>query len=613
MLATLDPVLVLAGGVVLGALLATLGLALAWGRVRRVLRALTDAVARLAAGDWPPIPAASRRGAVGRLARELAAMSTRFQSRVATLEQRLAAQAADAAQHEARLVAVAGASQQLIAAAGGDDWLPAALCQLSEPLGFYHLGVFLLDDAREAVALRAASSAAGQRLLESGYQVLLAESPHFDAVVTQGQPRLAVGPLPAPASDLFPETRAVALLPLRTPEAVLGVLEVHATTEAAFPPGELAGLQLLADVLSLAWRGARLAAPAKTSLDEIQRLLRAQDEAEQSGLAQVPQHWSYSYDGVEVKPAGELPPGDRAPQWVLPFQGGREALGELRIFGEAAALDAQDLDLARAVVEQAGRAMESAQLFSKMQTALEEVGVLYRCSQALGAARTEEQILRAFVDYLIPPPIDRCVLAVIEPGTTGDNMLVRLAAAWDAGKAHSPLLGDRWEVGRIPVMTRTTATLLTVADVATTPDLDDVSRQVFQEVLHLRSLLLAPLVAGGQLWGWLLAASQRAPYHFTERELRVYRSLVDQAALVLQSIRLVEEATQRADRERRLTDITAQIRRQMDVDTILQTAVRELGRTLRASDGLIRLGFGMERRIGHTQPLSQPAEAEDKL
>jgi hypothetical protein len=121
-------------------------------------------------------------------------------------------------------------------------------------------------------------------------------------------------------------------------------------------------------------------------------------------------------------------------------------MGALKIFADPDALDANDLDLVRAVADQAGRAMESARLFSKMQIALEEVGVLYRCSQALGVARTEEQVLRAFVDYLIAPEIDRCVLALIEPGAVESNRIVRLAAAWDAGKAHSPLLGiaGRW-------------------------------------------------------------------------------------------------------------------------------------------------------------------------
>jgi GAF domain-containing protein len=191
-------------------------------------------------------------------------------------------------------------------------------------------------------------------------------------------------------------------------------------------------------------------------------------------------------------------------------------------------------------------------------------------------------------------------------------MLVRLAAAWDAGKAHSPLLGDRWEVAKIPVMAQTTTMPLAIPDIAASRELDAVSRQVFQEILHLRALMLVPLVAGGQLWGWLLAAALRKPYHFTERERRVYRSLADQAALVLQSIRLMEEVTQRAERERRVTDITAQIRRNTDVDTIMQTAIRELGRALRASDGVIRLGLGADRHIGRTQPWHLPGDAEGK-
>ncbi|HNT74982.1 MAG TPA: GAF domain-containing protein [Anaerolineae bacterium] len=580
---------------------------------RRALRALTAAAARLAAGEWRALPAEKRSDEVGALARALAALSTHWQTRLATLEEQVAAQAAGVERQTARVEAAARVSQQIATALTAEEWLNATVRHLSEQLGFYHVGLFLLDESRQTALLRAASSTVGRHLLEEGYKVTLAESADFSAVLAQGQCLMASLPLFAPEDFPFPQTRAEALFPLRAQGDVIGVLDVHSEGAGAFVPEQCALLQMLADELSLIWRTAHIQATTEAQINEINRLLRTQGEEEWGRLTQERQQWGYGYDGIEVKAAAELDLGDRPPSWVLALRGGREAMGELKIFADADALNSDDLDLARAVVDEAGRAMESARLFSKMQTALEEVGVLYRCSQALGVARSEEQVLRAFVDYLIAPEIDRCALALIEPGTAGPGALVRLGAAWDAGKARSPLLGDRWEVAKIPAMAQTTTTVLAVDDIAVAPHLDETSRQVYQEILRLRAFILVPLVAGGQLWGWLLAAAQRTPYHFTERERRVYRSLADQAALVLQSIHLIEEMTQRAARERRVTDITAQIRRHTDVDTILQTAIRELGRSLRASDGLIRLGLGESRQIRRTQPLHPPADVEDNV
>jgi len=57
-------------------------------------------------------------------------------------------------------------------------------------------------------------------------------------------------------------------------------------------------------------------------------------------------------------------------------------------------------------------------------------------------------------------------------------------------------------------------------------------------------------------------------------------------------LRLLDETQRRATRERLTARIAAQVRSSTEVDTILRTAIQELGQGLRASDGLIRLGVG---------------------
>jgi hypothetical protein len=58
----------------------------------------------------------------------------------------------------------------------------------------------------------------------------------------------------------------------------------------------------------------------------------------------------------------------------------------------------------------------------------------------------------------------------------------------------------------------------------------------------------------------------------------------------MESARLFEETRLRARSERLLSDITTRVRETMDMDTVLQTAVRELRRTLDLSEAEIRLG-----------------------
>jgi hypothetical protein len=66
-------------------------------------------------------------------------------------------------------------------------------------------------------------------------------------------------------------------------------------------------------------------------------------------------------------------------------------------------------------------------------------------------------------------------------------------------------------------------------------------------------------------------------------------------ALALENARLLDETRQRAQRDRLVADVTSQVRASMDVERILQTAVRGLGAALGTERAFIRLG-GTEGR-----------------
>lgn len=75
----------------------------------------------------------------------------------------------------------------------------------------------------------------------------------------------------------------------------------------------------------------------------------------------------------------------------------------------------------------------------------------------------------------------------------------------------------------------------------------------------------------------------------TPEELELLSAFMDQAALALERAHLLETARQRVTREQQERETAARVRSSVNVDTILRTAVRELGQTLGAAGGLIRL------------------------
>lgn len=66
-------------------------------------------------------------------------------------------------------------------------------------------------------------------------------------------------------------------------------------------------------------------------------------------------------------------------------------------------------------------------------------------------------------------------------------------------------------------------------------------------------------------------------------------SIITDAALALENARLLDETQQRANRDRLLADITSKVRASTDIETILSTAVRELGLNLSATETVITL------------------------
>ena len=94
------------------------------------------------------------------------------------------------------------------------------------------------------------------------------------------------------------------------------------------------------------------------------------------------------------------------------------------------------------------------------------------------------------------------------------------------------------------------------------------------------STISLPIKLRGQTIGVLDVRSRGGVREWTRGEISLLEAAADRAALALENARLVESAQQRASRERTIGEISARIGAVSDIDSILQTAVEELGRKL---------------------------------
>jgi GAF domain-containing protein len=87
---------------------------------------------------------------------------------------------------------------------------------------------------------------------------------------------------------------------------------------------------------------------------------------------------------------------------------------------------------------------------------------------------------------------------------------------------------------------------------------------------------------------------------WTREETELLETLTDQLEVALESARLYQDTQRRAAEEQLLGEVTARMRETLDVDTVLQTAIQEMGAAL----GLSRV----EVRMGETRALGEGGE-----
>jgi GAF domain-containing protein len=94
------------------------------------------------------------------------------------------------------------------------------------------------------------------------------------------------------------------------------------------------------------------------------------------------------------------------------------------------------------------------------------------------------------------------------------------------------------------------------------------------------SAISVPIKLRGQTIGVLDVKPRSGQREWTQDEIALLEAAAERAALALENARLVESAQRRAARERSIGDIAAKIGAVSDINSILQTAVEELGRKI---------------------------------
>jgi signal transduction histidine kinase/DNA-binding response OmpR family regulator/HAMP domain-containing protein len=543
------------------------------------LQELTGVATRIASGDIgmrvPDFPQALE---YQQLSRSFNAMASNLETLIGTLEDRVA-------RRTRGLQVTADIGRTVAAEHNLEELLDRVTNMIRDRLGFYHVQVFLVDDVGESVVLRASTGEVGKQLLEMGHKLPIGSASVIGQVISQATFVVASDVETSAIhrrNELLPNTRAEAAVPLQMGSVVFGALDVQSTEPDVFDETALSVLSTIADELAVAIHNAQLFAEREKLLSastQLTQLLTREGWGEFLSQARE-QLVGYTYDQVDIRPVGAPLPGDGGAHYVsAPIQLRGEVIGELVAQpSEDREWTETDQALLEAVAERLALALENARLFEQTQKTLSDTMRLYDAGRLISEATTPEALLDALVGTVSADSfVDRAVVILLsDPDALPEQRRVRVSAIWKRDPSYRGELGEYYSAAAAPILAiEPMRPLIAVNDVATSEDLDPVTRQLFQR-LSIQSVVVVPLLVAGRVLGWMMAQSLESSHEWTGETVRFYQTLTGQAGTALESLRLLEQTQQRALRLQATNEVSRAASSILDVTLLLPMIVDQI-------------------------------------
>jgi signal transduction histidine kinase/DNA-binding response OmpR family regulator/HAMP domain-containing protein len=563
--------LAIAGVTLLAAVVASAAALLLTRRIVNPIVDLTEAATEIAGGDLLRTAPVQRADEIGMLAQAFNSMTAQLRGSIGELEERVADRTRDLQRRAAQLEAAAEVARDAAVIHDVDQLLDETVRLVSDRFGFYHAGIFLVDDAREYAVLRAASSAGGQKMLDRGHRLRVGEVGIVGYVAGAGEPRIA---LDVGEDAVFfdnpdlPRTRSEMAVPLEVRGETVGVLDVQSTDAAAFDEADVAVLQTMADQVTVAIENARL-------LEESQRALR---ELEMAQGEHVRRAWgrrgrlpAFEYDRVDVRPTdlsaipivdqavnsgrvvAKTGPDNERSALAAPLRLRDQAIGAISLEegDEGRSWTEDEMDLVQQVSEQVALALESARLFEEARLRAHEQSVLSDLGQALTAQLSTDEILHeAYRKASELVEATNFYVGLHDPAR--EEIVIRFnTSSAPADKGITVLSADEGLSGYI-VRTRRPVLLQ-----------ENLQAWLSEQGIGLvgglpLSYLGVPLTVGDEVLGVMAVQDYASEHAYDEHDVDLLTSVASQTAIALQSARLFEEALETAERLREVDRLKSQ-------------------------------------------------------
>jgi HAMP domain-containing protein len=300
--------------IALAVALSTVGVIFFTRQLIQPIEALTEGALRLARRDLSSQVSIARNDEIGLLAQAFNSMSGELQDLYQGLERKVE-------ERTRQLAAAAEVGRAVTSIFGAEELLARTVELIHDRLGYYHVSVFLLDEAGACAVLRESTGDVGARLKAQGYRLLVGSNSIIGWVTANKQPHIASDVSEDPyhlENELLPDTRSEAAVPLRIGDRVIGALDVQSRAPEAFTQADVDTLQILADQIAVAIENGRLFARQQriVQLEQIVSSLTAKiyksltlDSVLENAAVELGRALGARRAVVRLKPAPEPPSG----------------------------------------------------------------------------------------------------------------------------------------------------------------------------------------------------------------------------------------------------------------------------------------------------------------
>ncbi len=446
-------------------------------------------------------------------------------------------------------------AQDIAMAPALDELLRRVVTLIKERFGYYHAQIFRYDPAHDAVVLVTGYGEAGRQMLAAGHKLPMGRGVVGTAAAT-GRSILAADSAKDKdwrPNPFLPETKGELAVPIKLRDQVLGILDVQSDQVDALTSEDQLLLEGLCGQIAVAMDSTRLVAELRRSQAELSEVMR---------IARLG-YWQFD------PTTGLFTFSD---QFYNLFHTTAAREGGYRLSGAQYAEHFLHPDDAALVAEETERAMA---YVGSHYTRTFEHRIVYAdggmgyMSVHINVDRDENGHILHY--YGVNEDITERKLADMRIQETLQEL----------ERLYRATTGDGWQVfretGQLAPAYRYDRMQVRPATAVWSPQVAEaVQRKTLVPPTPEEAVAAAPLTVRGEVVG-ALGVFDDPQRPLSADELALLQEIIEQGSLALESARLYQDTQRRAAREQLVGEVTGRIRETLDLNTVLQTAVREMG------------------------------------